>query len=113
MSYRSLDLRDIADDWRDALDDGDEDAVGKYKQLCAELDLLEAHPDGLKQYGNSHEPTLIRVEDFEELAVEISGIPDDLRWPLYCIDWEHAARELAHDYSLVRYDGDEYYIRSV
>jgi hypothetical protein len=40
-------------------------------------------------------------------------IPDNLSWPLTCIDWERAARELAYDYSSVSFDGTDYYIRSV
>ena len=36
-------------------------------------------------------------EDFaEDTAKEICNIPTE--WPYYCIDWEHAARELMHDY---------------
>ena len=51
-------------------------------------------------------------EDYaQELAEDIGAIPDDNQWPLYCIDWERAARELSTDYSLVEFEGDSYYVR--
>jgi antirestriction protein len=35
------------------------------------------------------------VADYaEELAEDMGGVPDDLSWPLSCIDWERAGREL-------------------
>lgn len=33
----------------------------------------------------------------QELAEDTGAVPDELRWPLYCIDWERAARELSFD----------------
>lgn len=49
-------------------------------------------------------------EDFaQELAEAIEGIPLDTTWPLHCIDWEQAARELMFDY----FEGDNYYFRSM
>ena len=60
--------------------------------------------------------TLIAAEDFEnyaqEFAEDIGAIPDGNAWPLYCIDWSHAARELAMDYSTVTIDGRDYMVRS-
>ena len=59
---------------------------------------------------------MIAVRDFEEyareLAEDIGAIPRDTAWPCTCIDWEQAAKELAHDYSLVTYQGDDYYVRA-
>lgn len=34
----------------------------------------------------------------ENLAEELGAIPEDSAWPLNCIDWEQAARELPMDY---------------
>jgi hypothetical protein len=53
----------------------------------------------------------------EELAYD-TGLIDAGKdgvayWPLYCIDWEHAARELAHDYASFTFDGSEYMVRFV
>lgn len=60
--------------------------------------------------------TLIRdsyfVDYAQELAEDIGAISRDFQWPLYCIDWEHAARELRMDYSSVAWDGVTYWVRS-
>ena len=60
--------------------------------------------------------TLIRDSYFEEyakeLADDIGAIPDDLGWPLTCIDWGQAARELQYDYTALEWDGVTYWGRS-
>jgi hypothetical protein len=63
------------------------------------------------QYG---EP-LIRDSYFKEYAMELA---DDIgatngkqEWPLNCIDWDQAARELQMDYTSVDFDGVTYWIR--
>jgi hypothetical protein len=120
MNYAdTLDIRTLASDWREILDDhtgGDTDPIlAPYVALCGELGI-DPTPDALEDYGDSYEPTLIRASDFklyaQELAEGIGAIPADLPWPIRCIDWEYAARELAYDYSMVAYDGTDYYIRS-
>ena len=59
---------------------------------------------------------MIREDAFEdyarELAEDIGAVPSDVGWPVYCIDWERAARDLAMDYMSVRFMGDDYYIRA-
>lgn len=60
--------------------------------------------------------TLINDSYFEdyarELAEDIGAIKGDESWPLSCIDWEKAARELQYDYFSVEYDGVTFWIRS-
>jgi hypothetical protein len=82
----------------------------------AELDILESLADEASgspdwQYGE----TLIRDTYFrdyaQELAQDCGMIPDDLRWPCTCIDWEQAARELQIDYFSVDFDGVTFWIR--
>lgn len=62
------------------------------------------------QYG----ATLIAKHYFreyaQELAEDIGAIPDGRSWPMTCIDWDMAARDLSHDYSLITIDGRDYYI---
>ena len=59
--------------------------------------------------------TLIRYSYFEDyardLAEECDLIPSGTGWPLTCIDWTKAARELKQDYTSVDFDGIEYFIR--
>lgn len=73
-------------------------------QLLVEIDGAE---DGV---------TLIRDSYFKEYAMELAdelGTYDhDLKWPLTCIDWNQAARELRYDYSAVDYDGVTYWFQS-
>jgi hypothetical protein len=61
---------------------------------------------------------LIRDDYFEtfaqEFANDIGAIDEDATagaWPLYCIDWERAARELQMDYTPVEFDGVTYWAR--
>jgi hypothetical protein len=58
---------------------------------------------------------LIRDSYFEEYARELA---DDLgmiiecaAWPMSCIDWEQAARELQMDYTAIEFDGVTYWVR--
>ena len=70
----------------------------------------ESMPDW--EYGS----TLIRdtyfTEYAQELAEDIGAISSDAQWPLYCIDWERAARDLRVDYTAVEFDGTTYWVRS-
>ncbi len=45
----------------------------------------------------------------QELADDCGMVPSDLSWPLTCIDWEQAARELQQDYTSVSYGGHDYW----
>lgn len=59
--------------------------------------------------------TLIPEDDFkdyaQEYAEEIGAVPESYTWPISCIDWEHAAKELSYDYNYVEFNGDYYYYR--
>ena len=59
---------------------------------------------------------LIRDSFFKEYAQEFAedvGAVDVsvTSWPLYCIDWERAARELKSDYFRVDFGGVDYWLR--
>jgi antirestriction protein len=135
MPYvETLDIRSLASEWRDLLDDAaaldkaDRESseladtveeMQKYNALCDELGV-EHDPDSLEYFGENYEPILIRESDFveyaQELAEELGAMPLSSggrpEWPLYCIDWEYAAKELAYDYTTVTFDGVDYKIRS-
>lgn len=87
----------------------DDDDLQELKALEALADEASQSPDW--DYGE----TLIRdsyfVEYAQELAEECDMIPDNLSWPLTCIDWEQAANELKYDYMAVDFDGVTYWIR--
>lgn len=82
-----------------------------------ELDALrelasqgEGFPDW--RYG----ATLIRDSYFEDyaqdLAADLGLLQQGATWPYTCIDWERAARELKMNYSMVTFDGVDYWTRS-
>jgi len=103
----SRDLQELADYLRD-----DEDMDDEERQAVADIDAMADEVEEWK-YGAA----LIREDYFEEyaqeLAEDIGAIPDrDNNWPLYCIDWEWAARELRQDYTEVTYLGVTYYVRA-
>jgi antirestriction protein len=39
------------------------------------------------------------IDMAQELAESIGAIDENASWPMSCIDWEHAARELMYDYN--------------
>ena len=96
------------------LDDLDESGFtcsDKAKEL-ATLEYLQSQCNyGDWRYGE----TLIRDDYFEEyaeeLASDIGAIDRNAKWPLNHIDWKSAAEELTQDYTLVSFDGTDYWIR--
>ncbi len=109
-----IDLRDVAQEWRDAAEDNGTD-VSEYVSLCEELGC-EATPDELEHYADNYDPTLIGAAEFEDYAREFADecglIDPHALWPMTCIDWKRAASDLSYDYSLIRYNGAEYYHRA-
>ncbi len=88
----------------------DEDDTAELAALLA----LEADAEGYAddwRYG----VTLIRDSYFEdyarELAEEIGAMDPNASWPLTCIDWAEAARQLQQDYTAVEFDGVTYWVR--
>ncbi len=79
-----------------------------------ELKELDALADEISEWESGE--TLIPCADFieyaQQFAEDIGAISRETQWPLHCIDWEKAADELAMDYSLVTFQGTDYYVRS-
>lgn len=82
-----------------------------------ELRILKALADEASGYASDwkYGETLIRDSYFrdyaEQLADDIGTITDNPPWPLTCIDWDQAARELQYDYTAVDFDGVTYWVR--
>ncbi len=82
-----------------------------------ELKILKALAEEASGYASdwSYGETLIRDSYFkkyaEELADDLGMIDSDAKWPMTCIDWERAARELQQDYTAVEFDDVTYWIR--
>lgn len=103
-------VEELSDDARKAFLAWEEDNAHELDALRELRNEAESSPDW--EYGEG----LIRYSYFEdyarELAEDCGEVPKDLKWPLRCIDWEQAARELKMDYFSVSFDGVEYFIRS-
>ena len=112
-----IDVRDIISRVEELRESRDE-----LREESEELETLENLLEELKGRGGDEQwegdwypITLVRDSYFEdyvqELAEECGLVNDDARWPNNCIDWEKAARELQWDYSLVEFDGVDYWYR--
>src|SRR5258708_38218098 len=107
-----LDSRDIIEriEELEGLDERDEDEAQELVTLKALAEEASGSPDW--SYGE----VLIRDSHFtdyaQELAEDCGMLKDATSWPLTCIDWEQAARELKYDYFSVEFDGVDYWIRS-
>lgn len=132
MSYRTLDTRELYDeltDLRDEREDIDANGLADNVDHDAErLAALETLCDDIGEDTLSDGEPMIREEDFAEYAEELaydtgmfsSPVPDysgrtndiSAQWPFTCIDWDRAADDLSHDYTLVTFDGYSYYVRS-
>lgn len=59
--------------------------------------------------------TLVRdsywVTYVQDLAYDCGLVTGDERWPLSCVDWERAARELQYDYCPLQYGNVTYWAR--
>lgn len=107
-----LDSRDIIDRIEEL--DGT-DSETEQEELTTLQKIIEDIRD---VSGDSPEDGAALISDsyFEEyareLAEDIGAINRDMNWPLNCIDWEQAAKELKYDYSSIDFDGIEYWVHS-
>lgn len=55
----------------------------------------------LEEFEESYQGKYSTMEEFaEQLALDTGALDDSAAWPHNCIDWERAAWELSHDYTL-------------
>lgn len=126
LSADIIDVRDIIErvEELEAILSGDDyhtdaeltDAQNELNALAAILADLQGLGGDEQWRGDWYPLTLIRDSHFrdyaEELAYDIGAVPQvALQWPMNCIDWEQAARELRYDYTGVDIDGATYWTR--
>ena len=118
---RVLELRDERDEYNEKMGSPDAwDGVpdGEPKELA----MLEGILSELAGYGGDEEfegdwypGQLIAERYFQEYAQDLAedcGMVDtSASWPMTCIDWEQAARELQMDYSSIEIRGFTYWYR--
>lgn len=92
-------------------DPDDEDVQ---EELTALRDLRDEGESATSEWDDG--ATLIRDSYFKdyamELADDIGAIDKNAGWPLNCIDWDQAARDLQMDYTSIEFDGVDYWVRS-
>ena len=101
---------DLPEDKLEAFKDWEAENGEELDDLRKLAEQGEGSPDW--EFGE----TLIRDSYFqdyaEELADDIGAIDRNAKWPLTCIDWERASRELQSDYFSVDFAGVTYWIRA-
>lgn len=113
-----IDLRDVIARYEELEDEGEDVSPELRDERISLWGLLESCEGcgGDEQWrGDWYPVTLIRDSYFEdyarELAEDIGAVPADAQWPMRCIDWKQAARELQTDYTTVEFDGVTYWTR--
>ena len=118
---RVLELRDERDEYNDKM--GSPDAWdGVPDGEPEELAMLEDILSELAGYGGDGEfdgdwyPVQLIAESYfqeyaQNLAEDCGMVDTSARWPMNCIDWEQAARELQMDYSSIEICGVTYWYR--
>ena len=118
---RVLELRDERDEYNEKM--GSPDAWGGVPDgEPEELAMLEGILYELAGYGGDAEfdgdwyPGQLIAESYfqeyaQDLAEECGMVDTSARWPMTCIDWEQAARELQMDYSSIKIQGFTYWYR--
>lgn len=87
-----------------------------------ELAMLEGILSELAGYGGDEEfegdwyPMQLIADGYfqeyaQDLAEECGMVDTNARWPMNCIDWEQATRELQMDYSNILIHGSTYWYR--
>ena len=118
-----IDVRDIiarVEELEDAIPDDANDArnwldSGEFVALCAILDELKGAGGDEQWRGDWYPVTLVRDSYFrsyaQDLADDCGLIDHTAGWPMNCINWDKAARELQYDYTCVEIDGTQYWYR--
>lgn len=88
----------------------------EYPDEAEELAALEALAEECEGYPDwKYGEALIResywVEYVEQLCKDIGDIPDNVAYYIV-VDWDKTAENIAQDYSIVTFDGVDYYIRN-
>lgn len=120
VTERIGELESLISDCEAAATESGDDATAEnaeYDEWRAELKALKDFAEEFENYAPDfrYGEAAIRDSYFEEyaeqLADDIGAIDKRANWPLNCIDWEKAARELQQDYTSIDFDGVTYWVR--
>ena len=108
----SRDLNEYLSEMADRFEDPDDYGTMDERNAWSEVRKLEDQCEGMGWEDGMRLIPCHLFEDYaRELADDIGAMPDAYTWPISCIDWEHAARELSWDYVMVTFRGVDYYTR--
>ena len=99
------------DAWH-SVPDGDPDELVMLEGILSEL----AGYGGDEEFDGDWYPVELVAESYfqeyaQDLAEDCGMVDTNARWPMNCIDWEQAARELQMDYSSIEIRGFTYWYR--
>ncbi len=116
-----LGLRDERDEYNekmgspdawDGVPDGEPEELAMLEDILSEL---AGYGGDEKFEGDRYPAQLIADGYFQEyarnLAEDCGMVDTNARWPMNCIDWEQAARELQMDYNNILIHGSTYWYR--
>ena len=110
-----IDVRDIIARFEEIEESEDVDDREERAELAAILEDLSGNGGDEQWRGDWYPVTLIRDSYFksyaQELADDIGAIDRNATWPMTCIDWDQAARELQMDYTSTEIGGRTYHFR--
>ncbi|KKL11788.1 hypothetical protein LCGC14_2542290 [marine sediment metagenome] len=96
---------------RTLLEVTDKDTIKELVERFGEELVIECQKQGYSvgDMEEAYQGEYASDEDFaQNLAEDLDTVDKNSTWPMYCIDWEWAARELMMDY----YEIDRHYFRS-
>jgi hypothetical protein len=104
-----IDSRDVIARLEELDSLADRDAL-EQEELVALIDLQDQAEDCCDWADGA---MLVRDGYFRHYAIELAYdiVEDYATWPMNCIDWDEAARELQKDYTSVTFDGVTYWVR--
>lgn len=89
--------------------------VEEHATLCAIMQELKGNGGDEQWEGDWYPVTLIRDSYFrayaQDLAEDCGLIDHTAGWPMNCIDWDKATRELQYDHTSTEIDGVTYWYR--
>lgn len=99
----------------DEAEELDEAESEELAELIDLMDRIRGRGGDYQWRGNWYPAFLIRESHFQEYAQELAAdcglLESAASWPLTCIDWEQASRELALSYSCADFRGVTFLFR--
>jgi len=87
----------------------DEDDTARHIRLVVLVDDIGCELRDAIDFGPMI-PDGFMVDYAQELAKDLGLLDDSVSWPQTCIDWAQAAKDLTQDYTLIEFEGVDYWI---